>query len=153
MGCTNVKTFSGTRVFVSADMPIVTPGQALTEADYAAVAWTEVLSHTELPSMGREHTEVTAQLMGSAQDCVAKGGYSMGSGSLKCVDDSTDAGLTLLKNAAKTYDNYSFKMEFADGTKRYNIGHIVSAVDAGGARDDIRYVDVNVTWKADVLDA
>lgn len=128
-----------------------------TEGDFSGQSWTEIGGTTNLGSAGD-----TAELVSSKQIAVgrvkkAKGTFNAGAMEVVCDHDPNDPGQAALYAAAKTRDNYAFKLVFNDaptgGTPsvRYFIGLVMSAPETYEEADSVMKLSTSVEINSNLV--
>lgn len=109
-----VKTSATTTLHVSASQPATYDA-----AGYAALSWTAVGEVTDLGEFGREFNLVTHNPLATRGTQKKKGSFNEGSIAVQLGLDTDDAGQIIMKAAALSDSDYSFKITDQKGDK-YN---------------------------------
>jgi hypothetical protein len=127
-----VRTSAGTTIGVTAS----TPG-SFDATGYNALSYTAVGEVVNLGEFGREYNLVTHNPVGSRGTVKAKGSFNEGTISLQVGLDTDDAGQIILKAAASSDNNYSFRITTQNGDKYYFQAQVMSFKVGVGGVDDI----------------
>jgi hypothetical protein len=132
---TSVSTGAGTTIGIVAGAPTT-----MDAAGYAALTFVSIGEITDIPDFGREFELVTHKPISSRGTVKKKGGFNEGTIDLKLGLNTDDAGTVLLKAAALSDADYSFKITHPTGDVYYfralamsfkvstgNTGSIISA--------------------------
>lgn len=111
---TSVSTGAGTTLGISASNP-----STYDSTGYAALTYSTIGEITDIPDFGREFQLVTHSPIGSRGIVKKKGSYNEGTIDLKLGLNTDDAGTILLKAAALSDNNYSFKVTCPTGDVYY----------------------------------
>lgn len=134
-----VRTSAGTTIAVSASTPATFDGTG-----YAALSWTAVGEVINLGEFGREYTVITHNPVGSRGTVKKKGSFNEGQISLQVGLDTDDAGQILLKAAAASDNDYSFRITTQNGDKYYFQAQVSSFKVGIGGVDDITSATINL---------
>lgn len=87
-----------------------------TASDPTTDSFVEIGGVAELPNFGPSETPIKVQLVGQDLELTLKGVTTLGGGSLKSVDDPSDAGQTAMLAAQNNKtDNYNIRFVLPDG--------------------------------------
>ena len=111
---TSVSTSAGTTIGIVLGSPSTFDG-----AGYAALTFVNIGEITDIPDFGREFELVTHKPISSRGTVKKKGGFNEGSIDLKLGLNTDDAGTILLKAAALSDADYSFKVAHPTGDVYY----------------------------------
>lgn len=111
---TSVSTGAGTTIGIVLGAPAT-----FDAAGYAALTFVSIGEVTDIPDFGREFEMVTHKPIGSRGTVKKKGGFNEGSIDLKLGLNTDDAGQVLLKAAALSDVDYSFKITCPTGDVYY----------------------------------
>jgi hypothetical protein len=111
---TSVSTSAGTTIGIVATVPTT-----FDAAGYAALTFIDIGEITDIPDFGREFEVITHKPIGSRGTVKKKGGFNEGSMDLKLGLNTDDAGVILLKAAAMSDADYSFKIAHPSGDVYY----------------------------------
>lgn len=134
-----VRTSAGTTIAVSASTPATFDGTG-----YNALSWTAVGEVVNLGEFGREYNVITHNPVGSRGTVKKKGSFNEGQIALQIGLDTDDAGQILLKAAAASDNDYSFRLTTQNGDKYYFQAQVSSFKVAVGGVDDITSATVNL---------
>ncbi|MDD2742326.1 MAG: hypothetical protein PHV02_08635 [Rhodocyclaceae bacterium] len=111
---TSVSTGAGTTIGIVLAAPAT-----FDAAGYAALTFIEIGEVTDIPDFGREFELITHKPLSSRGTVKKKGGFNEGSIDLKLGLNTDDAGQILLKAAALSDADYSFKIDCPTGDVYY----------------------------------
>jgi hypothetical protein len=115
------------------------------ESDFSGQSWQEVGGWSQMGAFGDKSQLLTRALIGRNRDIKQKG--TANAGSMQCVFAMMPADpgqIALIAAAAPSNrNNYAFRIDLSDGSKRYFIGLVMDATEAGGEANAIR--DLNST--------
>jgi len=111
---TSVSTSAGTIISI-----VKTAPATFDAAGYAALTFVEIGEVTDIPDFGREFELITHKPLASRGTVKKKGNFNEGSIDLKLGLNTDDAGTVLLKAAAESDDDYSFKVDHPTGDVYY----------------------------------
>lgn len=111
---TSVSTSAGTTVGIVKNAPAT-----FDKAGYEALTFSTIGEITDIPDFGREFEVITHKPLGSRGTVKKKGGFNEGSIDLKLGLNTDDPGQILLKEAANSDDDYSFKVAHPTGDVYY----------------------------------
>lgn len=111
---TSVSTAAGTTIGIVLGAPAT-----FDAAGYAALTFVTIGEVTGIPAFGREFELVTHKPLGSRGTVKKKGGFNEGSIDLALGLNTDDAGTVLLKAAALSDVDYSFKITHPTGDVYY----------------------------------
>jgi hypothetical protein len=143
---TNVKSGTGSKLYVSSALPATE-----TKAGYTALTWVLVGDTIEIGEYGVEYTIIEHNPIDSAVTQKIKGNASYGSLASKIGSVPADAGQVIMLAAAKSDNNYSFKIEKTDGGIDAFTGRVTKAkptVNSGA----IISVAANVAINTEIID-
>jgi hypothetical protein len=126
------KTSAGTTLHVCAAQPATYDA-----AGYAALAWTAVGEVTDLGEFGRKYNLVTHQPLASRGTVKKKGSFNEGSINVQAALDTDDAGQIIMKAAALSDNDYSFKITTQNGDKYYFQAQVMGFMTNVGSVDKI----------------
>lgn len=118
---TSVSTGAGTTIGIVLAAPAT-----FDAAGYAALTFIGIGEVTDIPDFGREFELVAHKPLGSRGTVKKKGGFNEGSIDLKLGLNTDDAGTVLLKAAALSDVDYSFKITCPTGDVYYFRGLCMS---------------------------
>lgn len=127
-----VRSSAGTTIAVSASTPAT-----FDAAGYNALSWTAVGEVVNLGEFGREYNLITHNPVGSRGTVKLKGSFNEGQIALQVGLDTDDAGQILMKAAALSDNNYSFRITTQNGDKYYFQAQVMSFKVGVGGVDDI----------------
>lgn len=111
---TSVSTSSGTTLGIVLGAPAT-----FDDTGYAALTFVPIGEITDIPDFGREFELITHKPISSRGTVKKKGGFNEGSIDLKLGLNTDDAGQVLLKAAALSDADYSFKITHPTGDVYY----------------------------------
>ena len=111
---TSVSTGAGTIIGI-----VLTAPTTYDATGYAALTFVSIGEVTDIPDFGREFELISHKPIGSRGTIKKKGGFNEGSIDLKLGLNTDDAGQILLKAAALSDVDYSFKIAFPTGDVYY----------------------------------
>lgn len=111
---TSVSTGAGTTIGI-----VLAPPATFDTVGYAALTFVNIGEVTDIPDFGREFEIITHKPISSRGTVKKKGGFNEGSLDLKLGLNSDDAGTILLKAAALSDADYSFKVALPTGDVFY----------------------------------
>ncbi|MYM37262.1 hypothetical protein GTP38_23325 [Duganella sp. FT94W] len=127
------ETVAGQKLFVCKTLPATKSA-----ADYAALAWVEVGSITNVGSVkGRSYNTSTLATVGNAMNRSKKASYSLPDASFECAWVEDDAGQIIIEAGANSYDTYAFKLEKEQsGALRYFTAQVKEFIENNGTSDN-----------------
>lgn len=134
-----VRTSAGTTIAVSASTPATFDGPG-----YNALSWTAVGEVVNLGEFGREYNVITHNPVGTRGTVKKKGSFNEGQIALQVGLDTDDAGQILLKAAAASDNDYSFRITTQNGDKYYFQAQVSSFKVGVGGVDDITSATINL---------
>lgn len=111
---TSVSTAAGTTIGIVLGAPTT-----FDAAGYAALVFVDIGEITDIPDFGREFELITHKPISSRGTVKKKGGFNEGSIDLKLGLNTDNAGQVLLKAAAMSDADYSFKVLHPTGDAYY----------------------------------
>lgn len=111
---TSVSTGAGTTIGI-----VLAPPATFDVVGYAALSFINIGEVTDIPDFGREFELITHKPISSRGTVKKKGGFNEGSIDLKLGLNTDDAGQVLLKAAALSDADYSFKITCPTGDVYY----------------------------------
>ena len=142
----NVVSGSGSKLYVSVALPAT-----YTKAGYAALTWVLVSNVTNVGEYGREYDLIEHAPIDTRVKQQIKGNFSEGSLGIVFGSVPADAGQVIMLAAAKSDNNYSFKIEKTDGGIDAFTGKVTKAkptVNSGA----IISVAANVAVNTEIID-
>jgi hypothetical protein len=121
MAGTLAQTVAGTKIYISATLPTTQDANVSTGFP-SIVSWSAIGEVTDQGEHGAVYDLVTHQPVADRRKYKFRGGYDNGSKSIKfgkVTLAGSDAGQTLLKTAAGSDADFSYKIVYQDGTKEY----------------------------------
>jgi hypothetical protein len=140
-------TAAGTTLSISAGLPT-----AESATGYGALTYTVVGEITDIPEYGKVYTLVTHNPIGDRKTRKFKGSYNNGSLSLALARDPVDAGQSLALTALDDDENYSFEIEFSDGSIHYFQAKVMSYTTGTGTVDSIVTTTITLEIDTDILE-
>lgn len=134
-----VRTSAGTTIAVSASTPATFDGTG-----YNELSWTAVGEVVNLGEFGREYNVITHNPVGTRGTVKKKGSFNEGQIALQVGLDTDDAGQILLKAAAASDNDYSFRITTQNGDKYYFQAQVSSFKVGVGGVDDITSATINL---------
>lgn len=135
-----VQTVAGTHIRISAGQPAT-----FNAAGYAAMTFTNIGEITDGGEHGREYAEVTHNPIDTRGTQKFKGSFNEGTKTLQLADDIEDAGQLLLKAALLSDSDYSFEVEYQDGSIDYFQAKVMSFRKATSTVDTIQSASVGLS--------
>lgn len=139
---------AGAKIFLSAGVPAT-----LDAAGYGALSYTEI---GEIINMGEisgdSFNTASYTALGNRREQVRKGSISAGSQDIEIARSVSDAGQALLKTAAASDSQYSFKVSLIDGTVFYYRALVMSATTPIGTVDDIVQINSTISIQSAVVE-
>jgi hypothetical protein len=135
----SVKTSASTTLHVSAAAPAT-----FDSTGYGALTWTAVGEITDLGEFGRVYNLVTHNPVGSRGTVKKKGSFNEGTMDMSLGLDTDDAGQILLKAAAMSDSDYSFKVTTQNTDKYYFQAQTMSFKVGVGSVDSITSASVSL---------
>lgn len=142
----NVVSGSGSKLYVSAALPAT-----YTKTGYMALTWTLVGDVTNIGEYGREYDLIEHSPIDTRLKQQIKGNFSEGNLEIVFGSVPADAGQVIMLAAAKSDNNYSFKIEKTDGGIDAFTGKVTKAkptVNSGA----IISVAANVAVNTEIID-
>lgn len=142
-----VQTAATTEISISASIPAT-----FNAAGYAAVtAWSVIGEVTDAGTHGRVYQAVTHNPLGSRGTQKFKGSFNEGTKTIQMALDDSDAGQILAKTALNSDDDYSFCVEYPDGSKDYFQAKVMSFTKSASTVDSIvtASMDLEITTSKD----
>jgi len=134
-----VYSVGGSKLFIGGVKAISSSSNvAFAAADFDGETWVEIGQLVTIGSLGDSSTLVDVSIISQRRTLKIKGTQDAGSMEITAVADYADAGQLALRAAAKSDENYAFKLEFADkpatgaspkNSVRYFAALVMSAVD------------------------
>jgi hypothetical protein len=140
-------TAAGSTLSISAALP-----QAETETGYGALTFTPIGEVTDIPEFGKVYTLVTHNPIADRKTRKFKGSYNNGSVALALARDPSDAGQSLALAALDDDDNYSFEIEFSDGSIQYFQAKVMSYTTGTGTVDSIITTTITLEIDSDIVE-
>lgn len=116
-----VQTVAGAVISISASTPAT-----YDSTGYNALAFTAIGEITDGGSHGRTYNVVTHNPLATRGTEKYKGSFNEGAKTLTVAIDQDDAGQILCKTALDDDDNYSFSVEYQDGSIDYFQAKVIS---------------------------
>jgi hypothetical protein len=129
---TSVQTLVETTLSVSAALPAT-----FDDAGYDALTFTSIGQVTDWTPGGQVYNVVTSNPIAQRSTDKYKGTFNNGADSITINRDDDDAGQVLVLAALAADTDYSFKVEYRDGTMDYFTGKVVSFDTVAGGADSI----------------
>ena len=131
-------------------------------SDFSAETWTEIDGWQQMGSFGDTAALILTSVINRGRDGKQKGTYNAGQMQNRFVIVDDDAGQIALIAAAKTRSNYAFKIEMNDAasgpaspvpqpSKRYFVGLVMSANEAGGEANTIQMLDATIEINSNIV--
>jgi hypothetical protein len=140
-------TAAGSTLSISAALPL-----AETETGYGALTFTPIGEVTDIPEFGTVYTLVTHNPIADRKTRKFKGSYNNGSVALALARDPSDAGQSLALTALDDDDNYSFEIEFSDGSIQYFQAKVMSYTTGTGTVDSIITSTITLEIDSDIVE-
>lgn len=127
-------------------------------ADFATQVWTEIDGWTQSGPIGDTGQLITTPVINRNRDIKQKGTANAGSMQNKFAALPLDAGqiALLAASAPSNKSNYAFRVDLNDAvggapSKRYFVGLVMTAVEAGGGANTIRELDSTIELNSNVV--
>lgn len=140
-------TAAGATLSISASLP-----GAETATGYGAITYTAIGEVTDIPEFGKTYNLVTHNPLATRKTHKLKGSYNTGSVSLALARDPDDAGQVIAQSALDDDDNYSFELEFSDGSIQYFQAKVMSYTTGLGTVDSIVASTIVLEIDTDVVE-
>jgi hypothetical protein len=116
-------------------------------AGYAALTWTPIGEVVSIGTYGREYDKVTHKPLAARSTIKRKGSFDEGTIAISMGKDTDDAGQILLKTAAYSDADYSFKILYQNGDIDYGRAQVMNfKTDPGEASKILGCsVDLDIT--------
>lgn len=147
---TIAQTIAGSTLKISAALPATYDSTGFTALSYTTVA--EVVDYG---SVGKAYDMVEHRPVNDRKKYKLKGGYDNGSMQLKLARSTattTDAGQTILKAAADSDADYSFKITFQDNSDFYFTAKAMDFVTNMGTINSILGLSVKLELNSDIIE-
>jgi hypothetical protein len=128
----SVQTLVETTISVSAALPAT-----YDDAGYDALTFTLIGQVTDWTPAGQVYNVVTSNPIAQRSTDKYKGTFNNGADSITVNRDDDDAGQVLVLAALTADTDYSFKVEYRDGTMDYFTGKVASFDTVAGGADSI----------------
>ncbi len=131
-----------------------------TASDFSAESWVEVDGWETVGAYGDNSEVVLFQLVNRGRDLKQKGTANAGSMENVFADLPVDPGQIDMKAAAEpsNKNNYAFRIDLNDTpsggstpSKRYFVGLVMTAEEAGGGANDPRRINFNVEINSNIV--
>lgn len=133
------RTSAGTTLHIASAAPAT-----YDSTGYAALTWVAVGEVVDLGEFGRQYNKITHNPLGTRSTHKKKGSYNEGTMSVQLALDTDDAGQIMLKTAALSDSDYSFKVT-TQNTDKYYFQAQVDGFRVGiGGVDKITSASVNL---------
>lgn len=125
------------------------------ESDFSGQSWTAVDGWSQCGGFGDSAQVITTSLINRSRDVKQKGTSNAGSmqNVFAAIDDDPGQLALIAAAAPSNKDNYAFRIDFPNGTKRYFIGLVMSARDAGGGANSINNLEVSIEINSNIVAA
>ncbi len=143
---TLAQSSAGTTLSISASLPA---SEVL--GSYTALSYTAIAELTDIGSFGKKFGEVLHNPIGDRRTYKFKTSYDNGSLALKLARVPADAGQVLLLAALASDADYTFHVEYQDGTDQYFRGKVFSYVNNVGTVASLLGADVEVHLTGDIF--
>ena len=134
-----VQTVAGTKIGISASQPAT-----FNAAGYGALTFSNIGEITDGGSHGKTFAEVTHNPIDTRGTQKFKGSYNLGSKTLQLAIDDHDPGQIVVKAALESDNDYSFEVEYQDGSIDYFQAKVMSFDKAATSVDSIRSATVTL---------
>jgi len=134
-----VQTVAGTKIGISAAQPAT-----YNEAGYEALTFSNIGEITDGGSHGKTFAEVTHNPIDTRGTQKFKGSFNLGNKTLQLAIDDDDPGQVIVKAALESDNDYSFKVEYQDGSIDYFQAKVMSFDKAATSVDSIRSATVTL---------
>ena len=140
-------TAAGAIISLSAAIPGTETATA-----YGALSYTVLGEVTDIPAFGKTYNLVTHNPIATRKTNKIKGSYNTGSLTLSLARDPADAGQVLAQTALDDDENYSFEIEFSDGSFQYFQAKVMSYTTNPASVDSIVACSIMVEIDTDIVE-
>jgi hypothetical protein len=133
-------TVAGTIIGISASQPAT-----FDEAGYEALSFTTIGNIEDGGSHGRRYAEVTFNPIDDRGTQKFKGSFNEGNKTLQIAYDSDDGGMTLLRAALNSDNDYSFEVAYPNGDIDWFQAKVMSLEIATGSVDSMIMATVELS--------
>ena len=147
---------AGAKIYIGAASMAV-PTDDVTEASFAAVAWTRIADWQTMGAIGDSGALISTDIIDRGRTVKQKGTYNAGSMQNQFAVNADDAGQIALIAAAQSRNNFPFKIEFDDApeggtpTIKYFLGLVMGAQEQGGGANTVRLLSATVEVNSNVV--
>lgn len=127
-----VQTVAGTTIGISAGPPAT-----FTEAGYAALTFAKIGEITDGGEHGKTYAEVTHNPIDTRGTQKFKGSFNLGNKTMQVAVDRDDPGQIIAKAALESDADYSFEVEYQDGSIDYFQAKVMAFTTAAGSVDSM----------------
>lgn len=147
---TKAQTVAGTTLSISASLPATYDA-----AGFSALSYVTVAEITDMGDIGKAYTKVTHNPVNDRKTYKFKGSYDNGTQSLvlgKATLANTDAGQVIMKAASDSDADYSFHINFQDGSDSYYTAKVLSFVTKIGSVNNILGAMASLELTSDIVE-
>lgn len=123
-----------------------------TESGYGALSFTAIGDVIDIPEFGKAYNPVTYIPLADRKVRKLKGSYNTGSVTVSMARDPDDAGQTLALAALDSDSNYSFELEFSDGSIQYFQAKVMSYTAGAPGADTIVPSSMQLEIDTDIIE-
>ncbi len=148
---------AGCRIFIGG--ALADKSEDFTTADFTSQSWTEIDGWSQMGAIGDAAQVITTPIINRGRDLKMKG--TANAGSMACVfaQIAADPGQIALIAAAapSNRNNYAFRIDLNDAvgggqpSKRYFIGLVISAQEAGGEANTIQNLNATIEINSNIV--
>jgi len=139
-------TMAGGKLHISAGLPATHDA-----AGFVALTFTEVGGATDLPAVGASANLVSYDLLAEGYTSKRKGQKQYGAGTCNYATVPSDAGQVIVDAAVLADAEYSFKIEYSDGSIDYAQGLVMGSPKNNGTADTIQANAMAIEWTSTVV--
>jgi hypothetical protein len=130
-----------------------TKNEDFVESDFASQSWTEIDGWSQMGAVGDAAQTITTPLINRNRDLKQKGTSNAGSMQNTFAALENDAGQIALLAAAEPSNksNYAFRIDLSNGAKRYFVGLVTTAQDAGGEANTMGNMSATIEINSNIV--
>jgi hypothetical protein len=141
-------TSAGAKLSITASLPATE-----TDSGYGALSYTEIGEVIDIPEYGKTYNPVTYIPLADRKVRKLKGSYNTGSVTVALARDPDDAGQLLAQAALDSDNNYSFELEYSDGSVQYFQAKVMSYTSGAPGADTIVPASILLEIDTDIIEA
>ena len=130
-----------------------------TSSDFSGETWTEIDGWEQCGAFGDAASLISTDLINRSRTLKQKGVKNAGQMQNVFSIVNGDSGQAALKTAAKSEDNYAFKILWDDmpsggssGTIHYFVGLVMNFVNAGGGANTVRALNSTIEINSNIVE-